>query len=165
LVTHASHWRILLSPAGPGHALFLLGEVTGGRAKVYSDNIALARWLQGEAEGSYTPEFKDQGLPVAEAAFTRHGDVRSSYTERIASWNEDVSLTWYDFGDPFLLNIAPGNIPNQPHGVYSVFIPARGAQLVVNGQVAQGRPIQQERPGYTSSSCCLAWSETWVRPR
>ena len=44
--TRASHWRVLLSPAGPGHVLFLKSEVISDPVRVYSDNIALARWLQ-----------------------------------------------------------------------------------------------------------------------
>ena len=29
--TNASHWRVLLSPAGPGHVLFMEGEYTWAR--------------------------------------------------------------------------------------------------------------------------------------
>ena len=43
--TRASHWRVLYSPAGPGHALFLTSELTDNEVAIYSDNIALARWL------------------------------------------------------------------------------------------------------------------------
>ena len=54
---------------------------------------------------------------------------------------------------------------NRPLGVYSTFIPARGAQLSVNGQAAPGKVFPQERGGRPSSSCVLAWSETWTKPR
>jgi hypothetical protein len=54
---------------------------------------------------------------------------------------------------------------NRPLGVYSTFIPARSAQLSVNGQAAPGRVFPQERGGRPSSSCVLAWSETWVKPK
>jgi len=60
--------------------------------------------------------------------------------------------------------MAPG-VMNRPLGVYSTFIPARGAQLSVNGQAAPGKVFPQERGGKASSSCVLAWSETWVKPR
>ena len=49
--------------------------------------------------------------------------------------------------------------------VASTFIPARGAQLSVNGQAAPGKVFPQERGGRPSSSCVLAWSETWTKPR
>jgi hypothetical protein len=54
---------------------------------------------------------------------------------------------------------------NRPLGVYSTFIPARSAQLSVNGQAAPGKVFAQERGGRPSSSCVLAWSETWTRPK
>ena len=48
--TRASHWRVLWSPGGPGHVLFLQSELTDDQIRIYSDNIALARWLQEEIE-------------------------------------------------------------------------------------------------------------------
>ena len=65
---------------------------------------------------------------------------------------------------PFVLTMPPGAM-NRPLGVYSTFIPARSAQLSVNGEASQGKVFPQERFGRASSSCCLAWSETWTKPR
>ncbi len=80
------------------------------------------------------------------------------------SRSDEIILTWWDFMTPFVLTMAPG-VMNRPLGVYSTFIPARGAQLAVNGQAAPGKVFPQERGGKASSSCVLAWSETWVKPR
>ena len=74
------------------------------------------------------------------------------------------SCPWYDFGEPFMLTVAAGSISGRPHGVYSCFIPARRAQVTLNGKVAAGRPFPQQRGDKESSTACLAWSETWVRP-
>ena len=165
--TRASHWRILLSPAGPGHVLYLESELTGGRTRIWSDNIAMARWLQGEIEvGLYTP-FADESVPVEEAEFSRHGDVRSFSTEKVVGRDADISLTWSDFAEAFVFRPETGTVRPDvlPHGVYSTFVPARKAQLTLNGQVAKGRPFRVDRGGYEASTCALAWSETWVRPR
>jgi hypothetical protein len=35
----------------------------------------------------------------------------------------------------------------------------------VNGVAATAKVFPQERFGKASSSCCLAWSESWTRPR
>ncbi|MGE4046167.1 MAG: hypothetical protein AB7F35_15030, partial [Acetobacteraceae bacterium] len=43
LTTNASFWRIILSPAGPGHVLYLKSELTQDRWRIWSDNIAMAR--------------------------------------------------------------------------------------------------------------------------
>ena len=57
--TEASFWRILFCPAGPGHVLYLKSELTHGRWRIYSDNIAMARWLQQTVQGMLNPELKD----------------------------------------------------------------------------------------------------------
>ena len=162
--TRASHWRVLLSPAGPGHVLFLKSEVISDPVRVYSDNIALARWLQEEIESLLFQEFADQGLPVVEAEFSQSGDGRSFWTESVESEEDSVALTWYDFVEPFVLHLPAGSVPGRPHGVYSCFVPARKAQVTVNGVVAEGRPFPSTRGDKVSSTACLAWSETWVRP-
>jgi hypothetical protein len=59
----------------------------------------------------------------------------------------------------------PPGAMNRPLGVYSTFLPAKSAQLSVNGEAATGKVFAQERSGRASSSCCLAWSESWTRPR
>ena len=69
-----SHWRVLWTPAGAGHVLFLKSdEVDGGRARVYSDNIAMTRYVQEEIESMLFPEFGDTSLPVISAEFRRSG--------------------------------------------------------------------------------------------
>lgn len=162
--TRVSHWRVLLSPGGPGHALFIKSDVTDDEVRVYADNIALARWLQEEIESLLFPEFADQGVSVIEAAFSKSGDGRSFWTETVESDEDTISLTWYDFIEPFMLVVPAGSAPGRPHGVYSCFVPARKAQITVNGDVAEGQVIQEMRGDKKSSTACLAWSETWVRP-
>ena len=165
LTTRSSHWRVLLSPGGPGHILLLQSEVTDNQIRLYADNIALARWLQEEIESTIFEGFADLSIPVTEAAFSRHGDGRSFSTEKIVSRDAEISMTWYDLGEPFLVRSQPGSTPGRAHGVYSVLIPARKAQLAVNGRVASGRPFPTQRNGNVGSTCSLAWSESWVRPR
>ena len=163
LTARTSHWRVLLSPAGPGHILTIQCELTDNQIRIYSDNIALARWLQGEIEG--VAPFADQSLPIVDAVFSRHGDFRSFSTEKIVSREGEISMTWYDLGDPFLVQLAAGTLSGRPHGIYTVIIPANKAQLVINGKVNPGRPVPEELSGHTSSTSSLAWSETWLRPR
>ncbi|MAF53954.1 MAG: hypothetical protein FI707_14970 [SAR202 cluster bacterium] len=164
LTTRASHWRVLWSPAGAGHVLFLKSDVTDDAVSIFADNIALARWLQDEIESMLFPEFSDQDIPVSDAVFTKAGDGRAFWTEIVQSEEESVNLTWYDFAEPFVLRVAPGDIPGRPLGVYSCFLPARRAQLTLNGLVAGGRPFPDMRGDKETTTCCIAWSETWVRP-
>src|SRR5215472_12577153 len=79
--TDASYWRIILSPAGPGHVLYLKSEVTEGHWRIYSDNIAMARWLQSTVVGAISAELRDPAIPVADAQFNRSGNARDFWTE------------------------------------------------------------------------------------
>jgi hypothetical protein len=162
MTTRCSHWRVLFSPAGPGHVLFLRSDVTNDEVRIYADNIALARWLQQEILSS--GEFSDQSLPVVSAAFSRSGDTRAFWTEIVETATEDISLTWYDFGEPFVISVPVSSVPERPLGWSSVFVPARRVQLTLNGLVAIGQPFPEQRGDRLSSTAGLALSETWVRP-
>jgi hypothetical protein len=159
-----SHWRVLWCPAGPGHALFVQGELTGGAVRVYSDSIAVARWLQATIESLLHPPFADAQLPVIDAAFQRDGDPRAWASEDVTSTDEEWRLTWHDFVEPFVINAPPG-FNNRPIGVFSTFFPARAAQVELNGRFATGSPWLEMRGDRQATSACLAWSETWVKPR
>jgi hypothetical protein len=163
MTTRGSHWRVLLSPAGSGHALFLRSDVTDNNTHIYADNIALARWLQQEILSS--GEFADQTLPVMPAVFSRSGDTRAFWTEVIDTATEHLVLTWYDFGEPFVITVPVGSVPERPLGWSSVFVPAGRAQLTLNGRVATGRPFPEPRGDRMSSTAGLALSETWLRPQ
>jgi hypothetical protein len=163
LTTRASHWRVLLSPAGSGHTLFLRSDVTDDAVRIYADNIALVRWLQQEILTS--GEFADQTLPVTSAVFSRSGNTHSFWTESIDTAAEHLVLTWYDFGEPFVITVPVGSVPERPLGWSSVFVPAGRAQLTLNGRVAVGRPFPELRGDRMSSTAGLALSETWLRPQ
>lgn len=159
-----SHWRVLWSPAGQGHALFIESTLLGSKPRIYADNAGVARFLQRTIELLLHPPFADGGLPIVDARFERTGNSLSTVEERIVSSKDAIILAWWDMMAPFVLTMPPGAM-NRPLGVYSTFIPARSAQLSVNGQAAPGRVFPQERGGRPSSSCVLAWSETWVKPK
>ena len=159
-----SHWRVLWCPAGSGHALFIKSELTGGDVRIFADDIAVARWLQDTIESVLFPEFADRSVPVTAAEFSRSGDPRSTTEELIDSDSERIRMTWYDCLPPFVLTMPPGSA-GRPIGVFSTFFPARSAQLEVNGRFADGAPWLEERGDRQSTSCVLAWSETWVTPR
>src|SRR5204863_3892642 len=98
--TNASFWRIVFCPAGPGHVLYLKSELTEDRWRIYSDNIAMARWLQTTVQGMLNAELADTAIPVTEAAFSKSGDPRDYWTETAVAAGETLSLTWYDIGEP-----------------------------------------------------------------
>ena len=163
--TNASFWRILLCPAGPGHVLYLKSELTEGRWRIYSDNIAMARWLQKTVQGMLNAELRDLSIPVVEAQFSRDGDVRDFWTERLQTNDEEIALTWHDIGEPLLIHTQPNAEPSRPYGVCTVLIPALGARLTRNGEFASGQPWPRQREGKPFSTCALAFSESWTEAR
>jgi hypothetical protein len=154
---------VLWSPGGAGHVLFLQSELTDNEVNIYSDNIALARWLQEEIETFLYPDFADLNTQVIEAEFAKKGDGVNFWTETVESDDDVIALTWHDFMEPYML-VVPAGTNGRAHGVYSCFIPARKAQLTINGELASGVVTTDRRGDKDSSSACLAWSETWVRP-
>ncbi|MSQ62414.1 MAG: hypothetical protein EXR33_01015 [Betaproteobacteria bacterium] len=159
----ASHWRVLWCPAGAGHALFMKSTLTGGEVKIWSDNPPVARWLQKEIESLLFPAFADAKTPVAQAAFARLGGIDTKAAELVTAKDGDVLLTWEDFLAPFVLNMPPGS-GGRPIGVFSTFFPAKAARISLNGRAAAGAPYAEKRGERDSTSACLAWSETWVKP-
>jgi len=162
--SRVSHWRVLWCPAGAGHAMFVQSPLIENRVQVYSDNLAVARWLQRTIETLLYPPFADVALPVFAAQFARSGDPHSAAVETVDSALDSIVLTWHDCIEPFVLTMAPG-MGNRPIGVFSTFFPAKSAQIEMNGRFAPHATWLEMRGDRQSSSACLALSETWVKPR
>jgi len=124
--TNATFWRILSSPGGPGHVLYLKSELTEARWRIYADNIAMARWLQSTVLGVIYAELLDLTIAVTDAQFSKSGDAHDFWTERLATRDEEVTLTWYQMGEPFLVHTQPNAIPGRPYGMCTVLVPALG---------------------------------------
>src|SRR4026208_2391961 len=68
-----SHWRVLWCPVGAGHTLFIQSTLTDNKVRIYSDNIAVTRWLQKNIESLLFPTFADTALPGEPADVCRSG--------------------------------------------------------------------------------------------
>src|SRR5271166_993671 len=93
--TNATFWRVLSSPGGPGHVLYLKSKLTEARWRIYSDNIAMARWLQSTVLGVINVELLELTIAVTDAQFSKTGDGRDFWTERLETRGEEIALTWY----------------------------------------------------------------------
>ena len=159
----ASHWRVFWSEAGSGHVLLVDSDLDT-RLQIFTDNGDLARFLQGTVEYFLHEPFGDLHLPVTPATFKREGTPPAP-TSEIVEWSSgSVQLTWSNFGPPFSFGAAPG-FKDRPIGHHTTFFPASSATLVINGEHAIGIPWQEKRSEQTCTSACLAWCETWYRPK
>lgn len=160
--TRCSHWRVLWSPAGAGHALFVDGGGVAG-VRVYADSVPLARYLQAEIEYLLHKPFGDTNLPVVAATFDREGTPPGPCHEVVGCEQGEIRLSWSGFLEPFNFAADPG-YDGRPIGVQTTFFPAASAALSVNGRAAEGEPWAMDRGGKACTSACLAWCETWFRP-
>ena len=135
----SSHWRVLWCPAGPGHALFMQGELTDGPGTHLQRRPlggALAATHNRDAAASAVRRRGGRGAPGG--VHVREGDPRSTTVETVESDEHIIRMTWYDCIEPFILNVPPGTA-GRPLGVLSTFIAARSAQLTVNDRVGNAR--------------------------
>src|SRR5262245_59506203 len=97
-----SHWRVLWSPAGQGHVLFIESALTGATPRIYADNAGVARYLQRTIEALLHKPFADESLLVTDADFSRGGHSLSTVEERIVAARDEIILTWWDLMAPFV---------------------------------------------------------------
>jgi hypothetical protein len=160
-----SLWRVLYSPRGPGHILFIKSELTQDRWNIYADNVPLTRLVQETVQGMLRNDLKDTSIPVAEGVFSKTGDVRDAVTENVESRGTRIAMTWGQFGKPVLVHSHPNEPPTpRPHGVCAVIFPALAASLTINGTRAKGRAWPRERMGRPFSTCLVGLSESWTAP-
>lgn len=160
--TRCSHWRVLWTPAGAGHALFVDSGLVNG-VRIYADNEAVARFLQKEIEYLLYKPFGDAGTPVIAATFAREGTPPGICQEIIRTDGEEIRLSWGDFLKPFNFAAPPG-FDGRPIGVQTTFFPAKTASVTLDGRKAEGEPWRMDRGGKECTTACLAWCESWFRP-
>jgi len=102
---------------------------------------------------------------VTDAQFSKSGDARDFWTERLTARDEQIVLTWYEMGEPLLVHTQPNAVPERPYGMCTVLVPALGARLTRNGIEAEGRPWPRDREGHPSSTCVLGLCESWTQVR
>ncbi len=159
--TRCSHWRVLWTPVGAGHALFVDSKLVGG-VRIYADSEPVARFLQKEIEYLLYKPFGDTSVPVIAAAFSREGTPNSPCQEILRTDKEEIRLTWSDFIKPFNFEAPPG-FDGRPIGCQTTFFPANTASLTLNGARADGNPWRFDRAGKHCTTACLAWCESWFR--
>jgi hypothetical protein len=174
VLTFMSYWRIVWSPAGPGHVCYITtgdGKSPADLRVALTDNRKLYDYVttnimapvldKAIADRPYTPAaatFDDPGR----GTFTVDGSTMTERRITARSNKYTLVLVWSDFLEPFQLDTPVGGAAN-PFGVTSLFIPAKTATVLINEKKAAGNVYPQMRGPAQSSSAFLAFSESWVK--
>ena len=172
-LTVVSYWRIVWSPVGPGHVCY----VTTGDGKspddvriALTDNRKLYDYLTQQIMVVIDPLIPQRPYTVMQAmindpgqgTFNESWDIMKERKVTCASDKYTVALVWRDFYEPFQVDTPVGG-PRNPFGITSLFIPAKSADVIINGKKAPGAVYPRMRGPAQSSSAFLAFSESWLK--
>ncbi|MCV2866372.1 hypothetical protein [Defluviimonas sp. WL0075] len=173
--TLALFFRVVLSPHGRGHAALVIGapDVAKGWPDVpnliLTDNQLMMRWIVDGWVRKMPTFLGKAGLGAmtwldCDSVEKRPGDLRSRYSETLRGSGVTVQMIWRDMGPPLPVEVTKENSATKEHEMYSVFLEAREAQVIVNGTALAGAVAERQFFGRTMSTAFLAFSETWVTP-
>ena len=172
----ALFFRVALSPFGRGHTAIVLGAPDADKGWpevpnfIMTDNQQMMRWI---IDGWVTkmPTFIGKaGLSAmtwldCDGVEKRPGDVKSRYSETLRGSGVTLEMVWRDMGDPIPVEVTPENSATKAHEMYSVFLEAGQAEIVINGTPLPGAVGERQFFGRKMSTAFLAFSETWVTPK
>jgi hypothetical protein len=145
----------------------LLKGQSGAVNTCFTDNEPLARYLLSDFVRFFGAW---RGIPALDrltytpaATFTHSGDQTTSWTETIMGPGVDVTLAWKELQEPFVVEYLKEQSATGRHEMFSLFVPAREAEVIVNGVRGTGVVGPRDVFGKTSSMAFLAFSETWVK--
>ena len=166
--TNVSFWRVFQSPAGMGHVCFVTSDITGDGPTAddvrlaFADSAKLADYVATQLMTAFDKTYAEKPFPVRTARFERRGDTTVAWREIVTADGYSIELVWRDFHEPFSIESKAG-VPHNPYTILSTFVPARAAEVVINGRRAAGRVTPRMRGTRESSSAFLAFAETWLK--
>lgn len=166
--TSVSFWRVFQSPAGAGHVCFVTSDVTGDGPTpddlrlAFADNEKLADYVARQLMTAFDKAYGETPFPTRTARFERSGDTATAWKETIRSDAYTIDLVWREFDEPFAIEARAG-VPHNPYTILSTFVPARAADVIINGKRAAGNPAPRMRGTHPSSTAFLAFAETWLK--
>lgn len=173
--TLALFFRVVLSPYGRGHAAIVLGAPDQARGwpdvpnLIMTDNQRMMRWIvDGWVQKMPTfvakPGLKAMTWLDCNAVEKRPGDLKTRYSESLRGSGVTLQMIWTDIGDPVPVEVTKENSATKAHEMYSVFLEAKSAQVILNGTPLPGQVADRQFFGRKMSTAFLAFSETWVTP-
>jgi hypothetical protein len=172
----ALFFRVVLSPHGRGHAAIVLGNPDAAKGWpevpnfIMTDNQQMMRWIVDGWVRKMPTFVGKAGLDAmtwldCDAVAKRPGDLKSRYSETLRGSGVTLEMIWRGMGAPIPVEVTRENSATKEHEMYSVFLEAAEAQIVINGTPLPGTVADRQFFGRTMSTAFLAFSETWVTPK
>lgn len=171
----ALFFRVSWSPAGQGQLLLLYSDLqsdhgTASRPNVLiGDNPQLADFLMKNFIGKLGA-FRD-ARPYDHLKYQPAFNIRSSgdptshrYTESISASELMIELVWEDLEQPRMLELVPEQTGTKEHFMTTLLVPAKTAQIIVNGQALAGKIGSRVQAGMETTTAFLYFGETWIIP-
>jgi hypothetical protein len=171
----ALFFRVVLSPYGRGSAAIVLGapDIAKGWPDVpnfiMTDNQRMMRWIVEDWVTKMPTFIGKAGLAAmswldCDSVTKRPSDLQTRYSETLRGSGVTLEMIWEDMGPPIPVEVTKENSATKAHEMYSVFLEAKRAQIVINGAPLPGQIADRQFFGRTMSTAFLAFSETWVTP-
>ena len=171
----ALFFRVAWSPVGQGHVLWLYGTpaAVAGTAEapnvMMTDNMALGDFLKQNFIGRLgafraAPAFAEMPVKLAQAVRSSGDPMGHRYTETVSGDGLTIELVWEELEPPRALELTPDQVGTGGHTMFTLLVPARAAQIIVNGHCLQGQVGTRVQAGAETTTAFLYFSETWVIP-
>lgn len=163
-----SYFNVSYSPFGYGNVAFILTDPNGKNLSSPNiccmDNEDLSKFILDKFLIYFDHFHNAKNLlkyPFERASF--HKEISSNiWTIKINSPKYFVVLSWSDFISPYFAEVRKTQSLTKKHDMFSCFIPAKKAEVIVNNIKSKGEPISIEDWGKKDRTAFLALSETWV---
>jgi len=171
----ALFFRIAWSPVGQGQVLLLYGTpgaaegAEGAPNVMLADNMPLAAFLKENFIGKLgafraAPAFGGLPMKLAQAVRSTGDPMGHRYTETVSGEGLTVELVWEGLEPPRALELTPDQVGTGQHTMFTLLVPARDAQIIVNGQRLPGAVGERVQAGFKTTTAFLYFSETWIIP-
>jgi hypothetical protein len=171
----ALFFRIAWSPVGQGQVLLLFGTpgaadgAKGAPNVLLADNMPLADFLMQNFIGKLgafraAPAFDGVERRLAQAVRSTGDPMGGRYTETVSGGGLTVELVWEGLEPPKALELTRDQVGTGAHTMFTVLVPAREAQIIVNGRRLPGAVGERVQAGFKTTTAFLYFSETWIIP-
>ena len=171
----ALFFRVAWSPVGQGQVLLLYGapdQVEGPKHApnvLLTDSEPLAAFLKENFIGKLgafanAPAYETVPIVLAQTIRTSGDPMGHRYSETVVGGDLTVELVWEGLESPKSLELTPDQVGTGEHTMFTLLVPARDAQIIVNGSRLPGDVGERVQAGFKTTTAFLYFSETWVIP-